>query len=896
MGTSDSLTPIFGQRKRNLGFISRVLFIASGALALLWFLIRVIPKPSRASYPCQRAAFPVACSFILWLAGIVGTVLAFRGVRRNLRRARYAVALLGIAGGTAAALWTICVPLEQAPAAWTPQEQPNQPMGIGKGIHPGRVVWDYDPAATSWDGTSSYWWSSRFTNQTVVDAMLSRCLRALSGEATDGGAWNAIFRHFNQTHGRGDVGYTAGEGIAIKINQNVTWWTSYDATNGPIASPQMVDAILRQLVQGAGVAERDISVYDASRAISHPIYDLCHGDFPGVSFVDNLGQSGRVAAVRDDSVPVYYSGAGVDGSGTTRLPTCVVRSPYLINMGELRGHEIAGVTLCAKNYFGSIWRPGGGFSPSNLHTTVAQQRPRGSYSCLVDLIGHKHLGGKTLLFIIDAIYGAQHPMASPPPARWQMSPFNNHWTSSLFVSQDLVAIDSVGLDFCRNEPTLTSYLTGVGAENYLHEAALADNPPSGTVYDPNRDGTALGSLGVHEHWNDVVHKQYTRNLGTGEGIELIPVHERSPVPSLTVDVESGQAPATVCVDGSASSSPTGSVVGWAWSFGDGAEATGATPPCHVFEKAGLYPISLTVTNDTGFSQTAVRSVTVTCPSGDIAPRSAADIGSPAFSGSSWADGDCLSLCAGGSLLTGTSDKLHFAYEEVSGDFDRTLRIEAMEGNSTSQTGLMVRSGLEPGAIMAAVGVARGSTSSSFFLDLRTRSGGTITSKSLGEVGLPAWAHIAHAGTQAIASVSRDGVAWTEAGRLTFTTPPEDLLVGAFGIGQEPTGNAAFEPLRGRLCFEVPPPPVPFRRGDANADGSTDLGDAIAILFKLFGGETLTCLKTADTNNEGAIDLSDVVFLLSYLFLGGKTPDIPFGSCGTDPIPDELACESYSICQ
>jgi hypothetical protein len=30
----------------------------SGALAVIWFLVRVIPKPSRASYPCQRAAFP----------------------------------------------------------------------------------------------------------------------------------------------------------------------------------------------------------------------------------------------------------------------------------------------------------------------------------------------------------------------------------------------------------------------------------------------------------------------------------------------------------------------------------------------------------------------------------------------------------------------------------------------------------------------------------------------------------------------------------------------------------------------------------------------------------------------------------------------------------------------
>ncbi len=40
-----------------------------GFLALLWFLIRVIPKPHRASYPCQRAAFPIASAFVIWISG-----------------------------------------------------------------------------------------------------------------------------------------------------------------------------------------------------------------------------------------------------------------------------------------------------------------------------------------------------------------------------------------------------------------------------------------------------------------------------------------------------------------------------------------------------------------------------------------------------------------------------------------------------------------------------------------------------------------------------------------------------------------------------------------------------------------------------------------------------------
>jgi hypothetical protein len=54
----------------------------------------------------------------------------------------------------------------------------------------------------------------------------------------------------------------------------------------------------------------------------------------------------------------------------------------------------------------------------------------------------------------------------------------------------------------------------------MREAALANDPPSKTVYNPERDGTKCNSLGVHEHWNNAVEKKYSRNLGKKEGIEL----------------------------------------------------------------------------------------------------------------------------------------------------------------------------------------------------------------------------------------------------------------------------------------------------------------------------------------------------------------------------------------
>ena len=102
-----------------------------------------------------------------------------------------------------------------------------------------------------------------------------------------------------------------------------------------------------------------------------------------------------------------------------------------------------------------------------------------------------------------------------------LAPFNDNWPASLFLSMDQVAIDSVAFDFLSQRADWTEVLAAEGVQDYLHEMALANDPPSGTVYDPEHDGVAMASQGVHEHWNNVTQKQYSRNLGTGDGIDLL---------------------------------------------------------------------------------------------------------------------------------------------------------------------------------------------------------------------------------------------------------------------------------------------------------------------------------------------------------------------------------------
>lgn len=489
-----------------------------GLLSLIWFLIRVVPKPSRATYPCQRVAAPLAGSFIAWIAGLIGSTLVYRKARHLFRQSRYIVAGICAAIAVVTVWWSLSITVgDPASAAFTPSEPPNSPMGVAKGVYPGRVVWLRDSGATSWDGSTGNWWDEENIDQDVVDYMVSKSIRALTGKASDKDAWDALFGHFNQTEGYRDVGYQQGERIAIKINMNQDSGGQWRPAGG-LPSPQMICSVLDQLINVVGVPGHLITVYDASRYIGDPIYDKVRGNpdpnFQSVRFVANSTRNGRIAATRDIANPVYTK------AGMAYLPRCVTGAKYLINMALLRPHDMYGITLCAKNHFGSVYF--NSWTPSPLHNYGRRGNAMGSYNCLVNLNGHRHLAGKTLLYMIDALYPSRNQTGSGDVIRYLS--FGDEWFSSIFVSQDPVAIDSVGLDFMRNEPRCTS-VSG-NPDNYLHEMALADNPPSGTFYDPENDGIRLASLGVHEHWNNPVDRQYSRNLGTGNGIELV-------VPSLS---------------------------------------------------------------------------------------------------------------------------------------------------------------------------------------------------------------------------------------------------------------------------------------------------------------------------------------------------------------------------
>jgi hypothetical protein len=506
-----------------------------GLSSLLWFLIRVIPKPSRAQYPCMKAAAPLASAFVVYVMGLFASVLLFKKARQFMVQSRTVLAGVAIAAAVTLALVSqLSRPAESRASLTSTLEGPNLPMGTGTGIHPGRVAWIHNPAATDEtckNSNGDYWYSDENTNQAVVDQMLSDGLRRLTGEESDAAAWNALMRHFNQQNGKGDVGYTAGEKVVVKINLNgLNNGTRRDANIN--TSPQVCLALLRQLVDVVGVAQADIHIGDTNVGMNTATYTKCHDVYPNVKY---WGNGPGMTAVTASSSPLLFAS---DGSFEDKVPQSFVDAAYLINVPVFKKHHRSGISIACKNHFGTLGAFTGG--AWHLHPSLPATEGGGDvnngeygvYRCFVDFMRSKYLGGRTLLILVDGLWSSVN--WGHPAVKWEMTPFNNDWPNSLFLSQDQVAVESVCFDFLYKEfdedhPTEGAPANDnkgpfphfAGVDDYLHQAADPANWPSGLTYDPNHDGIPLpASMGAHEHWNNDGDKKYSRNLGLNTGIEL----------------------------------------------------------------------------------------------------------------------------------------------------------------------------------------------------------------------------------------------------------------------------------------------------------------------------------------------------------------------------------------
>lgn len=542
----------------------RLLFIIMGIISTIWFLVRVIPKPSRAAYPCMRVAAPFMSGFIVYLLSIGGVTLAFRKARQNLFRAKYFAAAIFFAGAIAGIMFSVTRGSQESFAGSLPvtgpDDGPNQPIGIAQGVNPGRVVWVWNPDATNENcvsnfDTQDWFFKPENTNSKVVSEMVRSSLTALTGKKNIPDSWDILFKTHNLRKYGKATPYKKGQKIFVKINQGTsrlglkpeekdkgfyypTTLKPGEEKRKPIfgateTGPYVVLELLRELVNEVGIDQKDIGVGDPMTDICGHNYEVWHAEFPDVTYTGKYSDKhGRTLIKPTEKDLLFYS----DKSQSDKLYDVLENADYLINTACLKPHMSAGITLTAKNHFGSQARE----NAAHLH--YALMVPLGSkplnvgyhkYRVLVDLMGSKYLGQNTVLYLVEGLFGGGSS-ETRAPVKYFTPPFSNDWCSSVFVSQDQVALESVCFDILRTEwngknkhdpannasedrPNLN------GVDDYLHQAADRSNWPEGIIYDPDNSGKPLASLGTHEHWNNPKDRQYSRNLGKNNGIELVTI-------------------------------------------------------------------------------------------------------------------------------------------------------------------------------------------------------------------------------------------------------------------------------------------------------------------------------------------------------------------------------------
>ncbi|RZU34448.1 PKD domain-containing protein [Blastococcus saxobsidens] len=139
------------------------------------------------------------------------------------------------------------------------------------------------------------------------------------------------------------------------------------------------------------------------------------------------------------------------------------------------------------------------------------------------------------------------------------------------------------------------------------DATAALQQAGGVRVDLYTSGAATGVQTVR--WDDLRVQQ--------PGAAHPPAPDAAPTAAFTSVVD-GLA---VAVDGSSSADAEGPVASYAWDFGDGGTASGATAS-HTYASAGEYPVTLTVTDSAGSTGRVTRQVTVTGPAPDAAPTAA----------------------------------------------------------------------------------------------------------------------------------------------------------------------------------------------------------------------------------------------------------------------------------
>ncbi len=188
----------------------------------------------------------------------------------------------------------------------------------------------------------------------------------------------------------------------------------------------------------------------------------------------------------------------------------------------------------------------------------------------------------------------------------------------------------------------TSTVTNLNVATDASTSSDSDGTIASYAWTFGDGSTATGKTASHTYsaaGTYTITLKVTDNQGavasTTNPVQVSAAVNKPPVAAFT----SSAANLALALDASTSNDPDGTIASYAWTFGDGATATGKTTS-HTYAASGAYQVKLTVTDNSGAATSLTKTVTVTSPApatyaADAFTRTAANGWGPATTGGSW---------------------------------------------------------------------------------------------------------------------------------------------------------------------------------------------------------------------------------------------------------------------
>ena len=476
------------------------LILIAPTISLVWFFVRVVPKPSRIAYPCQQSAIAVVLgafsatfrslvSLAYWVLDKIKSIFinnfSFGNVfKKGIIAALFLVAIWGLMDSNKI-YYRIRYSLKTSSYFDSVYNQKikihtenlktsNNNVAIAA-INQ-RVVRVASSAATDWDFSAGYYW--QYINQNAVDRMVEEGVKSLTGAIDVVSAWQIIMAN-----------YSPGQTVGIKVNGNDFWNNDQSEID---ATPQLINSVIKGL-KSIGIPENNIRIIEGSlrdRYFYPYYYDIVNGLYPAVYFYDHDDTTFNIGG--DARVDFPYA-------ASQNITDLIVNTDHLILMPIMKAiSRNWGLSGAIKLMMGVV--P----SPLNLHNYIDDQNAN---NAAVLIYQNRHIKDKTRLIIGDGLFGmwtgihfsgaGEIPSDTPHP--WVT--FSNGAPNNLFFSYNPVAIDSVMASYIdaerssRSLPQLT-HSTDIAAQ--LAGLGPYEKPPFSTIdyVDINLDSGPVEIIGL----------------------------------------------------------------------------------------------------------------------------------------------------------------------------------------------------------------------------------------------------------------------------------------------------------------------------------------------------------------------------------------------------------------